>query len=570
MFLASQKQLYNCLAIKTGNYFPRAHFMLRILLPVLVCLSLSPSMAIGNTSEADPVRTELLKRQATLQKDKSLSIGGSRLYAANFIFHLYVLNDYKLLWNRENTKALIASIQNITADGLTPDDYLPGDLADKIKASENSALPVNEQIDLDLLLSESFVRAVYNLLIGKVDPESLDPDFNFSRSLDRDGKATLLLEKISNSEIEQAFDWARPKFPHYQWLRNGLEKYRTIQTAGGWQPIPGGTTLKPGQSDARVSLLRNRLMITGDYSGKHPAPDLFDADLTSAVERFQQRHGLEVDGLVGRNTLDALNKTVEQRIDQIRVALERQRWYSHEATDEFFVVDIAGFRAYWFRDGKAIWNAAVQVGKKFTHTPVFKDSIRYLEFNPTWTIPPGILQRIVLPNLKEDPDYLEKKGYLLLQQDGTPVDPKNVDWPSMSYIPYMVRQPAGEDNALGLVKFMFPNKHLVYLHDTNHKELFDERQRTFSSGCVRINNALELAEKLLARQEGWDRERIDSILASGETTRVNLEKPLRIIIAYNTVAAHGDIIHFKPDIYNRDPAVLQRLNGDFKPRKSDR
>jgi murein L,D-transpeptidase YcbB/YkuD len=543
--------------------------MLRISLPLLACLMLAPSLVFANSTEPDPVRAELLKRQTTLQKDNSLSVDGSRLYAADFLFHLYELNNYNLLWNKENTKALIASIQNITGDGLTPHDYLPEDLAEKIKTMEKSTPPVNKQIDLDLLLSESFVRAVYNLLIGKVDPETLDPDFNFSRSLDRDGKAPLLLEKISNSEIEQAFDWARPKFPHYQWLKNGLEKYRTIQTTGGWQPVPEGATLKPGQSDARVSLLRNRLIITGDYTGNQSDRDLFDTDLTSAVEHFQQRHGLEVDGMVGKNTLAALNKPVEQRIDQIRVALERQRWYSHEATDEFIVVDIAGFKVYWFKDGKIIWDESVQVGKKFTHTPVFKDRIRYLEFNPTWTIPPGILKRIILPNLKKDPGYLDKKGYLLLQQDGTPVDPKSIDWSSMSHIPYIVRQPAGEDNALGLVKFMFPNKHLVYLHDTNHKELFDRTQRTFSSGCVRVNNALELAEKFLARQQGWDRQRIDSVLASGETTRVNLEQPIRIIIAYNTVSAHGEKIHFKSDIYNRDPAVLKKLNGGFRLRKRD-
>ena len=269
----------------TGQQLPRIHLMLRIISPLLVCLLLAPSHLIANSSEPDPVRAELVKRQAALQKDNSLSVDGSRLYAADFIFHLYKLNDYKLLWNRDNTKALTASIQNITADGLTPGDYLPEQLAEKIRAIEKNTPPVNEQIDLDLLLSESFVRAVYNLLIGKVDPESLDPNFNFSRSLDRDGKAPLLLEKIRNNETEQAFDWARPKFPHYQWLKDGLKKYRTIQASGGWQPIPEGKTLKPGQSDARISLLRNRLTATGDYTAQHSEQNLFCLLYTSPSPR---------------------------------------------------------------------------------------------------------------------------------------------------------------------------------------------------------------------------------------------------------------------------------------------
>ena len=222
-------------------------------------------------------------------------------------------------------------------------------------------------------------------------------------------------------------------------------------------------------------------MATGDYESTGELSPLFDEKLADAVERFQKRHGLDTDRAVGKNTLAALNISVEAKIDQIRVALERQRWYLHEAIGEFMVVDIAGFKVYWVKEGKIIWQEDVQVGKKYTHTPIFKDRIRYIEFNPTWTIPPGIMRRTILPNLKKDPDYLNKKGYLLLKQDGTQVDPATVDWASITSMPYIVRQPPGKNNALGLVKFMFPNKHAVYLHDTNHKELFDLVQVVYGS-----------------------------------------------------------------------------------------
>ncbi|TNF91900.1 MAG: hypothetical protein EP297_14710 [Gammaproteobacteria bacterium] len=294
-----------------------------------------------------------------------------------------------------------------------------------------------------------------------------------------------------------------------------------------------------------------------------------DDKLAKAVERFQQRHGLDADGAVGKNTLAELNTPVEKRINQIRVALERQRWYLHEAKGEFLAVDIAGFQAYWIKDEKVIWEEIVQVGKSYTNTPVFKDRIRYLEFNPTWTIPPGIMRRTILPNLKKDPEYLDKKGYLLLTQDGKPVDASTIDWGSIDRMPYIVRQPPGKDNALGLVKFMFPNKHAVYLHDTNHRELFDRTQRTTSSGCVRVDNPFDLAERLLDGQDDWDREKIDQVIASGKTTRVNLDKPVRIIIAYNTVYADQESVHFKQDVYKRDSAVLKGLNGKFRLRKQD-
>jgi len=296
---------------------------------------------------------------------------------------------------------------------------------------------------------------------------------------------------------------------------------------------------------------------------------LFDPAVEDAVKAFQERHGLDVDGAIGAKTVAAMNVPVQERIEQLRVNLERQRWYVHENRGEFIVTDIAGFNVYLVRDDVVIWDAKVQVGKAYRQTPVFKDMIRYLEFNPTWTIPPGILRRSILPNLKKDPDYLDKKGYLLLTQDGKRVDPKTVDWASIKTMPYIVREPPGPDNALGLVKFMFPNKHMVYLHDTNHREQFSASSRTFSSGCVRVERPFELAEKLLAGQKDWDRRKIDAVVASGKTTRVNLEKPMRVVIAYSTAVARDGRVFFREDVYNRDAKVSNALDAPFRKRRRD-
>ena len=382
----------------------------------------------------------------------------------------------------------------------------------------------------------------------------------------------LLSDAIKAGDIGRLFDRMRPQNLRYVWLRSALKRYRAYAAAGGWAAVPVGATLKPGQNDTRVAELRKRLAVTGDLTAA-PAPadpNVFDADVVAAVERFQTRHGLDVDGAVGPATLAALNVPVERRIDQIRVNLERQRWILHEAYDEFLVVNIAGFEVYWVKDDAVIWSEAVQVGKAYTQTPLFKDSIRYLEFNPTWTIPPGIIRRSVLPALKKDPGYLDRKGYHLLTQDGQRVDPKTVDWQATKGMPYIVRQPPGPDNALGRVKFMFPNPHFVFLHDTNHRELFDRSGRAFSAGCVRVRNPFDLAERLLVGQGDWDRAKIGRVVASGKNTRVNLDRPLRIIIAYFTARAIDQTVYFEPDIYERDAAVLSALDGDFRLRKQDR
>lgn len=521
---------------------------------------------------------ETLFKEAVLQhffidqQDAALTLAGEIIHGRNFISRMYQDNDYRPIWGESGIKALSSALDGLAADGLNPVDYRLEPIGSILAAQKLAGLEAAHAAELDILLSEAYLRAVYNLYFGKADPQRLDPNINFAQALEDEDQAPRLLAAARDGRVEEVFEWARPDNKRYGWMKEALARYRGYQAAGGWEPLPEGKAVKPGESDPRVPSLRKRLVVTGDLpadSGSSPDLELYDEKLQEAVQGFQQRHGIEADGIVGPGTLAALNKPVAARIDQIRVNLERQRWVLHEAYDEFLVVDIAGFHVYWIKDDRVIWEEPVQVGKEYTRTPVFKDKIRILEFNPTWTIPPGILRRTILPALKKDPGYLGKKGYLLLTQDGKRVDPGSVDWHALKGFPYIVRQPAGPDNALGLVKFLFPNPHLVYLHDTNHRELFDRSQRTFSSGCVRVRNPFDLAERLLAGQGDWDRKRIDEVVASGASTRVKLERPLRILIVYATVRADEGRVHFRPDIYQRDAAVLKALDGEFQVRKQD-
>ncbi len=504
-------------------------------------------------------------------KEDSLIIDNQQIYARHFVSGIYKLNNYQLLWNESSKRALFTTLKTLSDDGLNPQDYFFPEIIQYLQLEKKHRLDTRQRLKLDVLLLESMVRALYNLAFGKVDPVKLDQNINFTKSLTKNSFAAELLNYIRKGNINELFSRARPVQPGYQTLRRGLGKYRLIKERGGWAFIPDGITLRQGEVDTRVLALRRRLQITGDHPpGSIPSPPaLFDEQLKTSIKAFQKRHGLDVDGIVGQQTLAQLNLSVDVRIDQIRVNLERMRWYMHELEGEFIVVDIASFKAYWVKDRKIIWEEVVQVGKKFTSTPIFKDNIEYLDFNPTWTIPPGIIKRTIKPGLKKDPEYLVKKGYDLLTLDGKPVNSLTVDWAAIKGFPYVVRQPPGQDNALGLVKFMFPNPHFVFLHDTNHRELFSRTKRTFSSGCIRVRNPFDLAEKMLAEKKGWDRNKIDKVVASGKTTRVRLPHPLRIIIGYRTAFAADSKVHYQEDIYNRDQGVLKALNGKFRLRSKD-
>jgi murein L,D-transpeptidase YcbB/YkuD len=294
------------------------------------------------------------------------------------------------------------------------------------------------------------------------------------------------------------------------------------------------------------------------------APARYDEPLVAAVRRFQALHGLHDDGIVDKRTLEELNVPVEERIDQIRVNLESGRWLLHDVGGTFVAVNVAGYRLYYVHDGAVEWETRVQVGKPYRRTPVFRSEISYLVFNPTWTVPPGILWEDIIPAQRRDPTAIERKGLRVFDDAGEEVPPAAVDWTTRSF-PYILRQDPGPTNALGRVKFMFPNPHFVYLHDTPSKDLFDEDDRAFSSGCIRVEGPMALAERLLAGQPGWSREEIDRIVAAGKTRTVTLQRPVPVLITYWTawVASDG-ALYLHRDVYGRDERVLKGLRSEFR------
>jgi murein L,D-transpeptidase YcbB/YkuD len=292
-------------------------------------------------------------------------------------------------------------------------------------------------------------------------------------------------------------------------------------------------------------------------------PALYAGEVVAAVQRFQARHGLTADGSVGPATLAALNVPVQKRIEQVRANLERARWVMGDLERDFIVVNIAGFRTYVVHDDEVVWSTRSQVGRPYRRTPIFKAKMTYLVLNPTWTVPPTIFRQDILPQLRKDSGYLATRNIDLRDAQQGPVDPTTIDWTAARSFPYSFVQRPGATNALGRIKFMFPNEHFVYLHDTPSRDLFEQTSRAFSSGCIRLENPLDLATLLLGSK--WSRERIDEVLAAERTETVFLDKPITVMLLYWTteVDAQGRVA-FWPDVYTRDPRVIEELDAPLR------
>jgi L,D-transpeptidase YcbB len=419
---------------------------------------------------------------------------------------------------------------------------------------------------LDILATDALARLVFHLRFGKVDPVQLESSWNFSRTLDGISPVVALSSLINAERLGDALDGLVADSDYYRGLKAALAAYRELAARGGWPRVAEGETLRPGMESPRVVALRARLAVTGDHPTGEPdaAPEVFDATLEAAVRRFQHRHGLDIDGIVGRNSLAALNVSAAARVDQLRVNMERARWVFNDLEERFLLVNIARFRVILIERGQVTWSTRAVVGRPYRQTPVFKARMTYLEFNPTWTVPPTILRQDLLPELRDDPDALQRKNMVVLDFQGRPVDPAGIDWATIPArgFPYMIRQEPGPDNSLGLVKFMYPNPHHVYMHDTPARALFGRAERAFSSGCIRLEKPFELVRILLAGSE-WDDAAVAGVLASRRTRVVNLPRPITVLTLYGTAAPEGDEIHFAADIYHRDARLLAALDAPF-------
>jgi len=527
---------------------------------LLVAASIVTTLA---AVEPPPGTREDLRRMLERLPSEGLRIEDAEIAAVDLLPEIYAGLNFEYLWTRRMATDLMQAIDDSASHGLDPLDYHRRALAVRLQALDDAGTSLGSDLELELLLSDAFLRLAYTLHFGKLDPLDSRPTWKFDRSLNPLGTVPVVNQALARGEITAFLEGVAPSGPIYTRMRGALARYRAIAAAGGWPAVPPGQTLEEGARGERVALLRARLEVTDDQLGTAVDDrDLFDAELAAAVGRFQATSGLEVDGRVGPQTLAVLAVTANHRVEQLRANLERIRWVFPDAGDDFVVVNIAGFKLYLIRGRQMVWSTRVQVGKPYHQTPVFRDRITYLVFNPTWTVPTGILRNELLPAIREDPSYLTKQNLTVLDPTGQVVDPSTVDWNAT--FPYTIRQEPGPTNALGRVKFMFPNPYHVYLHDTPSRNLFERADRSFSHGCIRVEDPLRLAELLLATTPGWTREGIESAVASGVTRTVSLAHPMPLMLLYFTaeVPPQGTVIFYR-DPYDRDRAVIFGLNAPF-------
>jgi L,D-transpeptidase YcbB len=534
--------------------------MQKHLILLLLWLVCGPALALTPTEE------NIRQFCESIQEGPGGRIASGQIAAVTVLTEFYARRGFRQVWNdAARFQELLDVLQASAGHGLDPQDYhyrlLSGWPSDRTAP--------RLQAERDILATDALIRYGYHLYFGKVDPASLDPDWNLQRDLHGQDPVAVIEAAVAAPSLAAYLDTRlAPNGPFYAGLKQALARYRDIATRGGWPPVSRGPTLEPGDRSERVRALRERLAVTDAQLGAQ-ADDatLFDADLTAAVERFQRHHGLIVDGLVGRRTLHALNVPVKSRIDQLRVNLERTRWVFHDLAARYLIVNIAGFHAWLMENGKSVWDSRVVVGTPYRKTPVFKARLTYLVLNPSWTVPPTILREDIIPAMHRNPDYLSTHDMVLLDSSGRYVDPADIDLHSLTadHFPYVVRQQPGRQNALGRIKFMFPNEHFVYLHDTPSRGLFERADRTFSSGCIRVEHPLTLAELLLNDPVEWSREELRQRIADSKTQTVNLRTPITVFLVYWTAepGANGTVNFFN-DVYARDAAVLNGLRKPYR------
>ena len=476
----------------------------------------------------------------------------------------YRLNGYDLYWStgtRLLGKAdfMLNNLLLAATHGLEPDLYNVSKLLNlQQQVFENgSKANILQVIHLDVRLSIAYITYAWHLHNGAIGPKSIPGRWVASR------KANSVAQVLAKNDISKALKMLEPDQEGYRLLIKALEKYRQIDHDGGWLTLPSKTVLKLNDHQPEVRLLRERLLITGDLSPhEHTKDSLFDPQLENAVKRFQHRHGLTVDGVVGKSTVTALNAPVTHRINQILINLERMRWMSENPGERFIRVNIPEYKLYAYDKDEAVIEMRVIVGKEKSATPIFNDSLEYLVFSPRWTIPKSILHKEILPAIEADPSYLARCGYQLYDSwdnNATPLSTDSVTLETLARCEVIrIVQPPGPKNSLGQVKFMMPNKMNIYLHDTPADYLFQRDKRAFSHGCIRLEFPELLAEYLL---KGWDLTKVLEGMNKTEPFYVTLTENVPVYLLYQTAWVDNmGLVNFREDIYDHDKLQLIQLN----------
>jgi murein L,D-transpeptidase YcbB/YkuD len=488
------------------------------------------------------------------------------------VARFYRCRGYKPAWVDKKgllpqAEIMLEAIRSAPNDGLPAMDSGISELAfnpkyDILLAGGEFSSSSYSLARLDVALTAAMLQYAAHLSQGYIQPQELSEVYVFQGKASSRDLAGELAGALNGNRLEKFVNSLHPQQRAYQELKNVLRRYRRIQAMGGWPFITAGPVLKIGSVDVRVPTLRRHLAVTGDLQvDSWTEGDRFDLPLETAVKRYQQRHGLSPDGIVGDETRQVLNVPVERRIIQLMLNMERWRWFPCDLGSRYVMVNIPAFELQLVQNEAEVLSMRVIVGRESRPTPILASQLTYLELNPSWNIPQKIARQDILPKIQADPEYLDRKGILVFdswQEEASALDPYAIDWTGLSknHFPYRLQQQPAADNALGRIKFMFPNRHSVYIHDTPGKSLFSQPQRLYSSGCVRVEKPLVLAHYLL-KDRHWNRERLAMAVASNQSRTIFLQSPVPVYLVYFTAwtdaAGH---VQFRNDIYGHDHRLL--------------
>ena len=513
--------------------------------PLLVSLAL----ALASATALPALAENPVDIQRRLEDVAGAVKVGERMVELAPLKEFYRQRGYRLAWNGQGESAadrLLTDLQALAhGEGLAPESYT-------VSATGND-------LDHDLLVSDALARFTRDLATGRVAPTrqvggmgpETRPAFDATK---------VLRDLASGTDLASAIEPLPPAFAGYQRLKQTLERYRVLVRNGGWAVIPDGPSIKPGMEDDRLPAVRRRLIVTGELDAKHDKGKVLDQHLASALRKFQVRHGIEADGAVGKSTLAALNVSADERLKQIVANLERWRWMPRTLDSTHIAVNLPAAHMELVRNGEIQMAMRVVVGDPKHPTPTMQTAMTSVVLNPTWTVPPSIATKEILPKLRKDPHYLAANNMHILDAFPEGSDQElglGIDWNHYGKFPWRIRQAPGPENALGQVKFNLSNQDDIYLHDTPKRQYFGRIFRALSHGCVRLERPIALAQALVTSDYA---DKVEGLIAETNTKTLKLERPLTVYLMYMTAWADEDgTVHFREDLYGHDARLKAAL-----------